>query len=73
LTDLGQLAKGGKMPLIPDETIEQLKRDIDLVQLVSDSGVDLKRHGADLVGRCPFHEDKTPSLVVTPSKTYGTV
>jgi DNA primase len=56
------------MPLIPDETIEQLKRDIDLVQLVSDSGVDLKRHGADLVGRCPFHEDKTPSLVVTPSK-----
>jgi DNA primase len=38
------------------------------VQLVSDSGVDLKRHGADLVGRCPFHEDKTPSLVVTPSK-----
>lgn len=26
------------------------------------------RHGADLIGRCPFHDDKTPSLVITPGK-----
>jgi len=26
------------------------------------------RHGADLVGLCPFHDDKTPSLVITPAK-----
>jgi DNA primase catalytic core len=29
-------------------------------------GVELKRHGAELLGRCPFHDDKTPSLVVSP-------
>lgn len=28
----------------------------------------VKKHGADLVGHCPFHDDKTPSLVVTPAK-----
>ena len=31
-------------------------------------GVELKRHGADLIGLCPFHEDHEPSLVVTPAK-----
>jgi DNA primase catalytic core len=31
-------------------------------------GVVLTKHGADLHGRCPFHEDRTPSLVITPSK-----
>ena len=29
-------------------------------------GIDLKRQGAELVGRCPFHDDHTPSLVVSP-------
>jgi DNA primase len=28
----------------------------------------LKPHGADLIGHCPFHDDKTPSLIITPSK-----
>src|SRR6185312_7553457 len=32
------------------------------------AGVELRRHGADLVGRCPFHDDQGPSLVVTPAK-----
>jgi DNA primase len=30
--------------------------------------VALEKRGADHVGRCPFHDDKTPSLVVTPAK-----
>jgi DNA primase len=29
-------------------------------------GIELKRQGAELVGRCPFHDDHTPSLVVSP-------
>ena len=29
-------------------------------------GVELKHHGAELIGTCPFHDDKTPSLVVSP-------
>src|SRR5690606_5672854 len=28
---------------------------------------ELKPHGKDLIGRCPFHDDKTPSLVISPS------
>lgn len=30
-------------------------------------GVELKGTGANLVGRCPFHDDRTPSLIVTPA------
>ena len=39
-----------------------------LARLVESSGVALEKRGADLVGRCPFHDDRTPSLVVTPAK-----
>jgi DNA primase len=54
------------MARIPDEEIERLKRDIPIERLVSGFGVELKRTGANLVGRCPFHDDRTPSLIVTP-------
>jgi DNA primase catalytic core len=53
---------------IPEEEIEQLKKEVDLAELVVRSGVALKKQGKDLVGACPFHEDDTPSLVVTTSK-----
>ena len=39
-----------------------------VVRLVEASGIELKRGGKDLLGRCPFHEDDTASLVVTPAK-----
>ncbi len=56
------------MARIADEEIERLKREVDLAELVTRSGVELKKAGADLLGRCPFHDDDTPSLVVTPDK-----
>ena len=56
------------MARIADEEIERLKKDVDLAELVTRSGVALKKAGGDLVGCCPFHDDDTPSLVVTPSK-----
>jgi DNA primase catalytic core len=56
------------MARIPDDELERLKRETDLVALVQAAGVQLRRHGANLVGRCPFHEDRSPSLVVTPAK-----
>lgn len=56
------------MARIPDTEIEQLKTSISLQRLVEASGIRLQRHGADLIGLCPFHDDKTPSLVVTPHK-----
>jgi DNA primase len=54
------------MARIPDEEIERLKREISIERLVTGFGVELKRTGANLAGRCPFHEDRTPSLIVTP-------
>lgn len=53
---------------IPDEVIERLKQEVSLERLAQARGIELKRHGADLIGRCPFHDDKTPSLVITPTK-----
>jgi DNA primase len=53
---------------IPDGVIERLKTDVSVQRLAEARGVIFTRHGADLIGRCPFHEDKTPSLVVTPAK-----
>jgi len=56
------------MARIPQSELERLKRETDLVELVRASGVELKVHGKDLLGLCPFHDDKEPSLVVTPSR-----
>jgi hypothetical protein len=56
------------MSRIPSADIERLKQTIALERLAEARGIELKRHGADLIGRCPFHDDKTPSLVITPAK-----
>lgn len=56
------------MPLTPPSVIEQLKKETELARLVASYGISLKRAGKDLVGRCPFHKDDTPSFVVTPGK-----
>ena len=56
------------MARIPAGVIERLKSEIAIERLAEARGVVFERRGADLHGRCPFHEDKTPSLVVTPSK-----
>jgi len=56
------------MARIADVEIERLKAETDLVALVESAGVKLEKRGADRVGRCPFHDDRTPSLVVTPGK-----
>lgn len=57
------------MARIPEEEIERLKKAIAIERLVTAYGVELKRHGKNLVGRCPWHTpDKTPSLVITPEK-----
>src|SRR5579872_2616568 len=56
------------MARIPDEEIERLKQGVSLQRLVEAQGIELKRHGADLLGLCPFHDDRQPSLVVSPKK-----
>jgi DNA primase len=36
--------------------------------LVTGFGIELRKHGADLIRPCPFHDDSEPSLIVTPDK-----
>ena len=56
------------MARIPVEVVERLKAEISVQRLAEARGVALTKHGADLHGRCPFHDDRTPSLVITPAK-----
>lgn len=56
------------MARIPEEEIERIKREVAIVPLVESRGVKLSGHGNNLMGLCPFHDDKSPSLVVSPSK-----
>src|SRR3990172_2550992 len=56
------------MARIHQAEIERLKSEVSLQRLIKAKGIALARHGANWVGRCPFHEDRTPSLVVTPAK-----
>jgi DNA primase catalytic core len=49
--------------------LERIKRETDLAGLVRAKGVELHPHGTGhLAGRCPFHDDSTPSFIVTPNK-----
>ena len=57
------------MARVPAEELERLKAEVPLQRLVEAKGVELRRHGArDLIGCCPFHDDREPSLVVSPEK-----
>ena len=56
------------MARIPEHEVERLKKDISVQRLAEARGIKLVRQGADLIGKCPFHNDRTPSLVITPSK-----
>lgn len=57
------------MARFDDGELEELKRRTDLAALVRSRGVELKGSaGGNLIGRCPFHTDETPSLIVTPGK-----
>src|SRR5438445_302075 len=56
------------MARIPQEEIDHIKRTVQVADLIRAAGVELRRHGENLVGKCKHHDDETPSLVVTPSK-----
>ena len=50
------------------QIIDEIKSGVNVADLIRRRGIELKFHGKDLIGLCPFHNDKKPSLVVTPSK-----
>ena len=45
------------MARIPEHEIERLKAEVSVQRLAEAQGIKLERHGADLIGLCPFHED----------------
>ena len=55
--------------MIPEADIERVKRETDLLALVRSRGIELKAHGKDWKGLCPFHKDAdNPNFIVTPPK-----
>ncbi len=54
--------------MIEKQTIEHIKASADLKTLVESRGIQLKKNGKGWFGLCPFHDDKNPSLSITPSK-----
>src|SRR5277367_3538707 len=65
---LDSFFEGSPMARIPLEVVERLKTQVSVQRLAEARGVVLEKRGADLHGRCPFHDDRTPSLVITPAK-----
>ena len=55
------------MPRIAQETVEQVAAASDIVEIIG-SYFPLKRAGTEFRAICPFHQEKTPSFFVNPSK-----
>ena len=55
--------------LIPESFIDELLTRTDVVEVI-ERRVELKRAGSEFQARCPFHEEKTPSFTVSPSKQF---
>ncbi len=53
--------------MISQETIQQIVSRIDIIEIIS-SFLRLKKRGSNYIGLCPFHNEKTPSFTVSPSK-----
>lgn len=56
---------GGKVR-DPMSIVDEIKDRVDIVEVASESGVELMKSGSRYKGLCPFHEEETPSFVVFP-------
>ena len=53
--------------MIDRATVERIKDAANIVDVVSEF-VTLRRSGANYKGLCPFHDEKTPSFIVSPAR-----
>lgn len=55
--------------MIPSDFLDELLAKTDIVDLI-DASVPLKKSGANYMACCPFHQEKSPSFSVSPSKQF---
>lgn len=55
------------IPRLHPDTIEEVKTKVDIIDVVGEHIV-LKKRGKDYLGSCPFHQEKSPSFSVSPTK-----
>ncbi|MDQ3681926.1 MAG: DNA primase [Bacteroidota bacterium] len=53
--------------MITQQTIQQILSRIDIIDVIG-GFIKLKKRGANFLGLCPFHNERTPSFTVSPSK-----
>lgn len=56
------------MARIPESELQHLKAAVSLVEVVRDQGRKVVKRGKDWVVLCPFHQENTPSCVISPEK-----
>ena len=56
-----------RIPMIDRQTIQRILDASDIVEVVKEF-VTLRKAGVNYKGLCPFHNERTPSFVVSPSK-----
>lgn len=56
------------MAHIPQYEIERLKKEVSVQRLAEARGIKLRRVGKELIGLCPFHDDRNPSLNIDTKK-----
>jgi DNA primase len=57
------------MAKLPESFIDNLLSRVDVVELIG-ARVPLKKQGKDYSARCPFHDERSPSFTVSPSKQF---
>ncbi len=55
------------IPRLHPDTIDEVKNKVDIIDVVGEHVV-LKKRGKDYLGSCPFHQEKSPSFSVSPTK-----
>ena len=53
--------------MIPKDQIEKLQNSVNIVDVIGER-IDIRRAGSNYKARCPFHDEKTPSFMISDSK-----